>query len=188
MPDNERIGLGTPPATERSTFSYRALPLMFAVPWLAIACSRGDGMQPDQNDPTAPARGPAAASEEAAAARCAEALDAFATYYDDARREYVVVAPAGAKSATSATPTGTCESGLRIEFSLLTRALVAEIQREVTARDFHPEARKYTYATWLNPRSGRMLIHSDAPTRVLAPLTNKYGSLVEFQEGGVVLQ
>lgn len=172
MQDNERIGWG---------FSYRALLIIFAVPWLAMACSRGDGMQPDQNDPTAPAQA-APASKEAAATRCAKALDAFATYYDDERREYVVVVPAGAKSATP------CESGLRIESSPLTRAVADEIQREVTARDFHPDARKYTYAAWLNPRSGRMVIHSDAPAQVLAPLTNKYGTLVEFQEGGVVLK
>ncbi|MDX6398962.1 MAG: hypothetical protein QOJ43_2370 [Gaiellaceae bacterium] len=130
-----------------------------------------------------PSSGPGAIAPDAAAARAsrlATANHALGSYYDAARNEQVVVASAGSK-LTEASVDRAVGADARLVRRNITSATVDTIQERVSKRAWSPQARNYNYASWLDLKTGRIVLKTNAPASVTAPLTKDYPSLIDQQ-------
>jgi hypothetical protein len=64
----------------------------------------------------------------------------------------------------------------------INRATVKAVQDAVAEHSFHPNAPNYTYVTWLDLKTAKMIIVTDAPKRVLEPLRRQFGDAVVFRD------
>ena len=129
------------------------------------------------------AGGPAAIAPDAAAARAskvAKANDALGAYYDAARKEQVVVTSAGSK-LTEASVDRAVGAKARVERRGIAKATVDTIQDRVSKRTWSPAAKNYNYASWLDLKTGKMVLKTNAPASVTAPLTNDYPGVIDRQ-------
>lgn len=115
----------------------------------------------------------------------AEARNALGSYYDAATRQFVLVNPsAGGSSATLADVKAIGFPG-RIESRNLTKQAVEGVNKEFEQRTFHPGAANYTYASYLDVARGVVVLDTDAPRDVVAPVLNKFPGAVEYRESTV---
>jgi hypothetical protein len=130
------------------------------------------------------AAGPAAVAPDAAAARAsrfAASHAALGSYYDSARKEQVVVTSAGSK-LTEASVDRAVGAKARVVRRNITKAAVSSIQDRVSKRAWSPAAKNYNYASWLDLKTGRIVLKTNAPASVTAPLTADYPGLIDQQD------
>jgi len=138
-------------------------------------------------DKTAPASGPASVAPDAAAARAskvAKTYSALGAYYDAARRESVVVTSAGSK-LSEATVDRAVGAKARVERRSITKTTVAAVQDLVAKRSFSPAAKKYNYASYLDLKTGKVVLQTNAPAAVTAPLKQQFAGVIEQQDAAV---
>jgi hypothetical protein len=101
--------------------------------------------------------------------------------YDHAADEFVVVYPDG--EAASPAEFGPVADEIRIEESTLSAATVAEFAEAVEGRTFHPDAADYSYGSYVDVTTDAIVLGTDAPADVIAPLVESYGDAVEVRSG-----
>lgn len=117
------------------------------------------------------------------AIRFAEGRGALTTYFDEATGQHVVVVPRGANvnAAQAAKAVG---AATRVEQRDITKSTIDSITAAVTARTFHADAAKYTYASYFDGPSGKVVLKTDAPSSVTEGLTAEFGNALETRAGG----
>jgi hypothetical protein len=123
---------------------------------------------------------PAPDAAAARASRLAAANGALGSYYDAARKEQVVVASAGSK-LSNATVDRAVGAPARLERHSIAKATADAIQDRLSKRAWSPAAKNYNYASWLDLKTGKIVLQTNAPAAVTAPLTNDYPGLVNRQ-------
>ena len=147
----------------------------------AVTLLTGAGAAHAEDKP-ATAKSPAPAPDAAAAraSKVAKANDALGSYYDAARKEQVVVTSAGSK-LTEASVDRAVGAKARVVRRSITKATVDTIQDRVGKRAWSPAAKNYNYASWLDLKTGKIVLKTNAPASVTAPLTNDYPGVIDQQ-------
>jgi hypothetical protein len=102
-------------------------------------------------------------------------------YHDAGTDEFVVVYPAG--EAASPARFGTVADEVRIEESTLSAATVTALTGAVEARGFHPDAGEYSYGSYVDVDADVIVVGTDAPAGVVAPLVERFGEAIEVRSG-----
>ena len=153
-----------------------------AVAAASLLAGAGAAHAADAKPQPAKARSAAVAPDAAAAraSKVAKANHALGAYYDAARKEQVVVTSAGSK-LTEASVDRAVGAKARVERRSIAKATVDTIQNRVSKRAWSPAAKHYTYASWLDLKTGKMVLKTNAPASVTAPLTNDYPGVIDRQ-------
>ena len=69
----------------------------------------------------------------------------------------------------------------RVERRGIAKATVDTIQDRVSKRAWSPAAKHYNYASWLDLKTGKMVLKTNAPASVTAPLTKDYPGVIDRQ-------
>src|SRR5215203_349517 len=153
---------------------------------VGVALIAAGAAQAAEEKPVPPS-GPAAQAPDAAAAKAARfARDhgALGAYYDQARGAHVVVV--GTKSAlTEAAVDKAVGDSARLERRSISKATVDAIQDKVAKRAFSAAAAKYNYASYLDLQTGKVVLNTNAPDAVTAPLEQQYPGLIEQHDEAV---
>ena len=70
----------------------------------------------------------------------------------------------------------------RVERLKIARKTVDAIREEIAGREFAPEAPKYSYSSYLDLRSGRVVVQTDAPPEVTERLLKEHPEEIELRE------
>lgn len=111
---------------------------------------------------------------------CARQLDTLGVYLDASRRQFVITV--ASDDASPAWANSLCPRSVTIERLNIRRETVKSVQDVVAGRSFHPDAAEYTYITWLDLKTAKMIVVTDAPNNVLEPLRRQFGSVLVFRE------
>jgi hypothetical protein len=152
-----------------------AVPLAFAAPAEAATADRQ--LLPGGGASSAPDSELAAIQEQV----IERADGSLGFYHDQGTDEFVVVYPAG--EAASPAAFGTVADEVRVEESSLSAATVAEFSDAVEARTFHPSAGDYSYGSYVDLVEDVIVLGTDAPASVVAPLVESFGDAVELRSG-----
>ena len=128
-------------------------------------------------------QGSAAPAPDAAAVKAtqvANANNALGSYYDAARGTHVVVTSKGSK-LTEATVDKAVGADARVVRRSITKAHVDTIQDRLSKRAWSAAAKNYNYASGLDLKTGKMVLKTNAPASVTAPLTQDYPGLIDQQ-------
>jgi hypothetical protein len=113
------------------------------------------------------------AAASAAAARIDAEGTALGSYWDPERAELVVVV--GPDSDIGDAEAAKLVDGpYRLERLKIAKKTADSIREEIGARQFSPEAEKYDYASHLDLQTGRVILDTDAPADVTAPLVKEH--------------
>ena len=153
-----------------------------AVAAASLLAGAGAAHAADAKPQPAKARSAAVAPDAAAAraSKVAKANNALGSYYDAARKEQVVVTSAGSK-LTEASVDRAVGAKARVERRGIAKATVDTIQDRVSKRAWSPAAKHYNYASWLDLKTGKMVLKTNAPASVTAPLTKDYPGVIDRQ-------
>lgn len=66
----------------------------------------------------------------------------------------------------------------------IARATIASIQHRVAGRAFAAGAAQHTYASWPDPATGKVVLMTDAPRAVTAPLSRRFAGALDVRPGG----
>jgi len=113
----------------------------------------------------------------------AEARKALTTYFDETTSEHVVVVSRGA-DVDAAQARKAVGAATRIEQRDITKSTIDSINAAVKGRAFHADAATYTYASYFDGRSGKVILKTDAPSSVTEPLTAQFGDALDLRAGG----
>ena len=69
----------------------------------------------------------------------------------------------------------------RVERRSIAKATVDTIQDRVSKRAWSPAAKHYNYASWLDLKTGKIVLKTNAPASVTAPLTKDYPGVIDRQ-------
>jgi hypothetical protein len=143
--------------------------------------------QPDPPKPTARAAPAAPAPDAAAAARAsrlAQNASALGSYYDQATGQQVVVVGPGSRLSQSqlAQAVG---APARIERRSISNATVDAIRNQVAERGFSPAAKQYSYASFLDLTTGKVVLETAAPASVTDPLVRQFPGAIERRSAPV---
>ena len=162
-----------------------------AVSALAVALTIGPAQgEPGKNEP---AGKPASASDKKAlaaedagrkASKFAESKGALGSYYDGAKDQHVVVVSRGSK-VNVAEASRAIGAAARIEERDIAKAAVDKFQAEVAGRSFHGDATKYSYASYFDVTTGKLVLDTDAPASVTETLSAEFAGAIEIRAGGV---
>jgi hypothetical protein len=140
-----------------------------------------------KSDPSADLRvkaEPVTATIDAAAARANEvatAHSALGTYYDPATKELVVVV--GPKSDITTTDAELAiGAAVRVEQRDITPETVAAIQDRLASRSFADEAEGHSYASFLDLRTGNVVLMTDAPEAAIEPLMKEFPERIDLRK------
>src|SRR4051794_12021046 len=158
-------------------------PRIPTAPIAAVTLLSGAGAAHAATPAKKPAATPrsAAVAPDAAAARAssfAAAHGALGAYYDAARKQSVVVTSAQS-SLTDAAVDRAVGANARVERRGIAKATVDAIQDTVAKRSFSPAARDYNYASFLDLKTGKVVLKTNAPASVTAPLEQQFSGLIE---------
>ena len=53
---------------------------------------------------------------------------------------------------------------------------------------FHPNAAEYTYVTWLDLKTAKMIVITDAPNSAIEPLRRQFSGVLAFRESRQALE
>lgn len=139
--------------------------LSLAVPSALAETSKGGG------SPAATGERSALAIDAAAqrAGAFASSVGALGSFYDESRSQHVVVMPQGV-AASPAAAAKAVKAAVRIEERAVARSTVEAFQDSVAARAFHSAAQSYTYASYFDLVGGKLVLETNAPDDVIAPL------------------
>jgi hypothetical protein len=123
----------------------------------------------------------AGTSLDAAATRVsqfADARNALGSYYDEATKQFVVVvSPGSTLRATQVFQAVGASS--RVETRSISKATVSAVQDRIAQRAFHPSAQQYGYASYLDLRTGKVVLNTDAPAAVTAALSQEFPGVID---------
>lgn len=108
---------------------------------------------------------------------CARQLDTLGVYFDASRRLFIITIAADDSGAM----VSLCPRSVSVERLKITRQTVKAVQDALAGRSFHPYAVNYTYTTWLDLKTGKMIVVTDAPNDVLDPLRRQFGNVLVFR-------
>src|SRR3954447_3686369 len=159
----------------------RPSPSLLTTAVTAVALLTGAGAAHAQAKPE-PAKSRAGAPDAAAvrATKFARAHGALGAYYDAARKRSVVVTDARS-GVTEAAVDRAVGASARVERRAITKTTVDAIQDPVAKRSFSAAAPKYNYASWLGLKTGRVVLKTNAPASVTAPLQQQFSGLIDKQ-------
>lgn len=121
------------------------------------------------------------ADAAAAAQRIAKDGSALGSYWDPDRGEMVVVV--GPDSDIGEAEAQKLVGGpSRLERLEIARKTVDAIREQLAMREFSPEAEKFSYASHLDLKTGKVVLQTDAPTPVTDPLTKEFPDTIERRE------
>jgi hypothetical protein len=166
-----------------STHTITAAAITAAVTLFAGASAAG-AKPPDGGKPTGRAAPRGVAPDAAAASRASKiAKDgaALGSYYDSARGELVVVAGAGSGLSESKVDRAV-GAPARLERQDISKATVDAVRDQVAEREFSPSAKQYSYASYLDLKSGKVVLQTDAPESVTDPLTEEFPDAIERRD------
>jgi hypothetical protein len=113
------------------------------------------------------------ADASAAAARIDAEGTALGSYWDPDRAELAVVV--GPDSDIGEAEAAKLVDGpFRLERLKIAKKTADSIREEIGERQFSPEAEKYGYASHLDLQTGRVILETDAPESVIAPLVKEH--------------
>ena len=64
----------------------------------------------------------------------------------------------------------------------ISRSTVDTLQARIAKRDWSPSAKKYNYASWLDLKTGKLVLKTNAPRSVTAPLSKGYAGVIEQRD------
>ena len=151
---------------------------------VAVLASASTAFAQKPAEPAAPATVAPDAAAAAQAAKVAKTTAALGSYYDKDTGEQVVVA--GRKSRlTEAAVDKAVGAPARLERLTITGATVDAIRDKLTARDFSPSAKKYSYAGYLDLDSGKFVVTTDAPASVTDQLVEDHAGAIKLRHDSV---
>jgi hypothetical protein len=125
---------------------------------------------------------PAAVAPDAAAAarasRIAKQGSALGSYYDPASGEQVVVAGSGSRLSESQVDRAV-GAPARLERRGIAKSTVDTIRAQVADRDFSASAKNYSYASYLDLKTGKVVLETDAPASVTDPLADEFPGAID---------
>ena len=164
----------------------------FAVSAMAVALTMSPAHgQPGKNEQVgkqaSASERRALAAEEAGrrASRFAESMGALGSYYDGSKDQHVVVVSRGS-TVSAAAVSRAIGAAARIEQRDIAKADVDRFQAKVAGRAFHGDATKYSYASYFDVVTGKLVLDTDAPASVIESLTSEFAGAIEVRGGGVV--
>lgn len=111
----------------------------------------------------------------------------FGSYIDEQTKEQIVVFPADADARElEAQIYLTDKSPKRLQRATMTRAVQARLEQQFVNRSYHPEANKYSMATYFDLKSGKQVLVTNAPPHVTEQLEKKYPNQIDLQFGAIV--
>jgi hypothetical protein len=110
--------------------------------------------------------------------RYAAAHHALGSYYDAATKRFVVVAAPGSSLARSRS----APASATVRTRAISKSTVDALQARIAKRAWSPAAKNYTYASWLDLKTGKLVLKTNAPRSVTAPLSKGYAGVVEQQD------
>ncbi|MGI8809286.1 MAG: hypothetical protein ACR2KK_15900 [Acidimicrobiales bacterium] len=170
---------------KRSIFGSLAVSAMAVA--LTMAPAQGDSAKSE------PAGKPASASEKRAiaaenagrkASKFADSKGALGSYYDGSKDQHVIVVSRGAK-LNAAEASRAIGASARIEERDIAKSDVDTFQAKVAGRAFHGEATKYSYASYFDVTTGKLVLDTDAPASVIESLSSEFAGAIEVRAGGV---
>ena len=108
--------------------------------------------------------------------RYARAHGALGSYYDAAAKKFVVVAAPGSALTRAKGAPGA------IRTRAISRSTVTTLQARIAKRDWSPAAKQYNYASWLDLKTGKLVLKTNAPRSVTAPLSKGYAGVIEQRD------
>lgn len=132
-------------------------------------------------DKTAPDKsaGPSLDVSGARVSQYADEHGALGSYFDPDTRSFVVVAPSGSKLDAPKLDVPT-----RVEERAIAQSTVDALQERI-AKQAAGDAKRYSYASYLDLRTGKLILKTDAPRTVTAALSKGYAGVIEQQEEAV---
>src|ERR687897_2666415 len=147
-----------------------------AIPAAMLALGAGTAAAADESKPASREVAKLSAPDadvSAAAARIDEQGSALGSYWDPDKAELVVVV--GPDSDIGEPEAEKLVGGsYRLERLTIARKTVDGIREEIAGREFAPEAPKYSYASYLDLHSGRVVLQTDAPAEVTERLLEEH--------------
>lgn len=113
---------------------------------------------------------------------CARELDTLGVYYDASRKLFIITI---AKDDRGSHPL--CPRNVAVERLNVTRATLKAVQDALAQRTFHSDATRYTYASWLDLKTAKIIVITDAPRDVLKPLRREFGDVLVFRSARLAL-
>ena len=113
--------------------------------------------------------------------RFAAAHHALGSYYDAASKKFVVVAAPGSALARSRS----APAAATIRTRAISRGTVDALQARIAKRAWSPAAKHYNYASWLDLETGKLVLKTNAPRSVTAPLSKGYAGVIEQRDEAV---
>ena len=156
-----------------------AIAAVMLVAGVSTAAAKSEDVKPTERA----ARGGVApdAAAAARASKIAKQTSALGSYYDSASGEQVVVAGAGSRLSESKVDQAV-GARARLERRSISRATVEAIRDQVAKREFSPSAKQYSYASYLDLKTGKVVLETDAPESVTDPLTDEFPRAIERRD------
>ena len=133
------------------------------------AQAAGKPAPPASSDPSLDAAG-------AQVSRYAEAHGALGSYYDAATNKFVIVGAQGSALARSKS------APAPVRTRAISRATITALQARIAKRAWSPAAKHYNYASWLDLKTGKLVLKTNAPRSVTAALSKGYTGVIEQQD------
>ena len=111
--------------------------------------------------------------------RYAEAHGALGSYYDAATKKFVIVGAQGSSLAQSKSAPAT------VRTRAISKRTVDTLQDRIARRAWSPAAKNYNYASWLDLKTGKLVLQTNAPRSVTAELSKGYTGVIEQQDGAI---
>lgn len=133
-------------------------------------------------DKTAPDKtaGPSLDVSGARVSQYADEQGALGSYFDPDTRSFVVVAPSGSKLDAPKLDVPT-----RVEERAISQSTIDTLQERISGQAASDPKAGYSYASWLDLRTGKLILKTDAPRTVTAALSKGYTGVIEQQEEAV---
>jgi len=129
----------------------------------------------------APAKSSAPSLDAAGAkvSRYAEAHGALGSYYDAAAKKFVIVGAQGSSLAQSKSAPAT------VRTRAISKRTIDTLQDRIAKRNWSAAAKNYNYASWVDLKTGKLVLQTNAPRAVTAGLSKGYAGVIEQQDGAI---
>lgn len=151
------------------------------------------GAQAKAPDPLADKKAPEPPADEElyqlemAFKRTSLANNSFGSYLDEQTKEQIVVFPADADARALEVQLRLAgRSPQRLQRAMMTRAAQARLEQQLVNRSYHPDAGKYSMATYFDLKSGKQVLVTNAPRHVTEQLEKSYPNQIDLQFGAIV--
>ena len=111
--------------------------------------------------------------------RYAEAHGALGSYYDAATKKFVIVGAQGSALAKAKSAPAT------VRTRAISKRTIDTLQDRIAKRDWSAAAKNYNYASWVDLKTGKLVLQTNAPRAVTAGLSKGYSGVIEQQDGAI---